>query len=359
MKRTTISDIAREAGVSKGAVSYALNGRPGVSEATRSRITAIAARMGWAPSSVARALSGGRAGAFGLVIDRPAEVLAAEPFFMRLIAGIQHELGPGPTSLVLQVSPDHDTELEIYHRWHAERRVDGVLLIDLRADDNRLDVLASIGLPAVVIGEPLGRTDIPSAWIDDRAAIDEVLDYLVALGHRRVVRVAGPREFLHSRMRSAAFLAAAARVGLEAADVVHTDYSGESGAAAARRALVSALPPTAMVFDNDVMAVAALGVAQELGLSVPGQLSLIAWEDSLLCRLVRPALSAVRRPVGEFGALAVSLLRQVVTGASVSDACTSAPILVTRASSGPVCRDRPDVSPWASTADWFVPPRFP
>jgi DNA-binding LacI/PurR family transcriptional regulator len=341
MKRTTISDIAREAGVSKGAVSYALNGRPGVSEATRSRITAIAARMGWVPSSVARALSDGRAGAFGLVIDRPAEVLSAEPFFMRLIAGIQHELGSGPTSLVLQVSPDHDTELAIYRRWHAERRVDGVLLIDLRTRDQRLGLVASIGLPAVVIGEPLGRTDIPSAWIDDRAAIEEVLDYLVALGHRRVVRVAGPSEFLHTRMRSEAFLSAAARVGLEVADVVHTDYSDESGAAAARRALVSAGSPTAMVFDNDVMAVAGLGVAQELGLSVPDELSLIAWEDSVLCRLVRPALSAVRRPVAEFGALAVSLLRQVVAGTPAADTRTSAPILVTRASSGPVRRRLP------------------
>lgn len=341
MKRTTISDIAREAGVSKGAVSYALNGRPGVSEETRSRITAIAARMGWVPNNAARALPGGRAGAFGLVIGRPADVLSTEPFFMRLIAGIQQELGNGPVSLVLRVSPGHDTELEIYRRWRAERRVDGVLLIDPRVDDDRLDVLASIGLPAVVLGEPLGRNDIPSARIDDRPAADEVLDHLVALGHRRVVRVAGPDEFLHTRTRSAAFRAAAADAGLDAADVVHTDYSGEAGAAAARRALVSARPPTAMVFDNDVMAVAALGVAHGLGLSVPDELSLVSWEDSVLCRLARPALTAVRRPVGEFGALAVSLLRQVVAGAPVGDACTGAPSLVARASSGPVCRDRP------------------
>lgn len=93
MKRPTITDIAREAGVSKGAVSYALNGRPGVSEATRHRITAIARELGWAPSETARALSGGRAGAVGMVLDRPADVLGVEPLFLALLTGIQRELG--------------------------------------------------------------------------------------------------------------------------------------------------------------------------------------------------------------------------------------------------------------------------
>ncbi|MGA6161852.1 LacI family DNA-binding transcriptional regulator [Amycolatopsis magusensis] len=335
MKRPTIADIAKAAGVSKGAVSYALNNRPGVSAATRSRITGIAAELGWAPSTAARALSDGRAGAFGLVIDRPAETLAAEPFFIRLIAGIQDELGSGPASLVLQVSPNHDTELEIYRRWHAERRVDGVLMIDLRDDDDRVDAVAAMGLPAVIIGGPLGRPGLPCAWIDDVAAIDEVLDYLAALGHRRIVRVAGPREFMHTRVRSEAFERAAERLGFESAEVVYTDYSDEAGASAARRVLVSRRPPTALVFDNDVMAVAALGVAHELGISVPGDISLIAWDDSVLCRLVRPALSAVRRPIAEFGALAASLLRRVVEGEAVADESTALPMLVTRASSGP------------------------
>src|SRR5215469_8477555 len=92
MRRPTIADIARQAGVTKAAVSFALNGQPGVSAATRERILAIAAEVGFQPSSAARALSDGRAGAFGLVIDRPARTLGVEPYFMQLLSGIQAEL---------------------------------------------------------------------------------------------------------------------------------------------------------------------------------------------------------------------------------------------------------------------------
>jgi DNA-binding LacI/PurR family transcriptional regulator len=334
-RRPTIADIAKEAGVSKVAVSYALNGRPGVSDDTRRRIAAIAQQLGWAPSSAARALSDGKAGAIGIVVDRPAEVLGVEPFFMRLMAGIQNGLGEGPTALVMQVSPNRAVELDIYRRWHAERRVDGVLLVDLRVEDARLELVTEIGLPAVVIGGPLGRADLPCAWTDDAAGMTDVLDYLAALGHRRVVHIAGPAEFVHTRVRAEAFAAATARLGMTESRTVHTDYSDEGGASAARRALVAERPPTALVFDNDVMATAALGVAQELGLAVPGDLSLVAWDDSVLCRLVRPALSALRRPVVDYGELAVSMLLRLLDGEVVEDQAAAQPTLVVRGSTGP------------------------
>ena len=335
MKRPTIADIAKAAGVSKGAVSYALNGRPGVSESTKLRVTSIAESMGWVPNSSARALSDGKTGAIGMVIDRSTELLGVESFFMRLLAGIQRELSVGPGSLLLQVSTERETEHDIYRRWHAEHRVDGILLVDLRNDDPRPDLLTDIGLPTVAVGGPLARPAMPSAWMDDVSAIDEVLNYLARIGHRRIVRIAGPAEFIHTRVRSEAFGAAAARLGLDEVRSVHTDYTDEGGAAAARRVLVSDEPPTALVFDNDVMAVAALGVAYELGWSVPADLSLVAWDDSALCRLVHPALSAVRRPVMDYGALAVAMLRRLIAGESVCDASPEPPLLVTRASTGP------------------------
>src|SRR6202012_1418392 len=92
MRRPTIADIARRAGVTKAAVSFALNGQPGVSAATRERILAIAQEIGFQPSSAARARPAGKAGVFGLVIARPARTLGMEPFFMQLISGIQAEL---------------------------------------------------------------------------------------------------------------------------------------------------------------------------------------------------------------------------------------------------------------------------
>ncbi len=333
MKRPTITDIAREAGVSKGAVSYALNGRPGVSEATRHRITAIARELGWAPNESARALSGGRAGAVGMVLDRPADVLGVEPLFLALLTGIQRELGPA--SLILQVAPDHAAELEVYRRWHGERRADGVLLTGPRRDDDRIAELLRIGLPAVALGGPLGRPGVPSVRVDDTAAVGEVLGYLAALGHRRVAWVAGPAVLVQTRVRAEAFAAAAERLGLPAARTVHTDHSAEAGAGATARLLAAARPPTALLFDTDVLAVAGLAALRERGLAVPGDVSVVAWDDSVLCRLVRPALTAVRRPVAEFGALAVSVLRDLLTGGDAGDVRTAPPALITRGSTGP------------------------
>ncbi|GLU46243.1 LacI family DNA-binding transcriptional regulator [Nocardiopsis ansamitocini] len=338
MRRPTIVDIAKAAGVSKGAVSYALNGRPGVSDATRQRILDIAEQLGWAPSSAARALSDGRAGVIGLVVDRPARALSAEPFFMRLIGGIQEELAGGGTALMLQAADDRELELATYQRWHAERRVDGVLLVDLRRNDSRLPVLAEMGLPAVVIGGPEYTDGFSCAWTDDAEAMNEVVEYLAALGHRRITRVAGPAEFVHTEVRSIAFDRTAREVGLDAAEVVYADYTSAKAAEVTRALLGSEAPPSALIFDNDLMAVAALGVAQELGVSVPEQLSIVAWDDSVICGAIRPALTAVGRDVNQHGRLAVSLLMERIAGAAVKAVPTLPSRLLPRASTGPAGR---------------------
>lgn len=335
MKRPTIADIARAAGVSTGAVSYALNNRPGVSEATRARILGIADRLGWAPNRAARALSDGRAGAIGLVIDRPARAIGVEPYFMQLVSGIQDALADGTTALLLQVTDNAETELTLYRRWWAERRVDGVLLVDLRAEDPRVALVTQLGLPAVIFGEPVVADGPPCVWTDDSVAMVEVLRHLAGLGHRRIGRVGGPVEFVHTRSRSRVFAAEAAALGLAAAPIFTADYSAETAVTATRAALTAPEPPTALVFDNDVMAVAALGVAQELGLSVPGDLSLVAWDDSALCSLVRPALTAVRRPIVERGAAAVRLLLDLIDGGPAEHLRTAAPELVLRGTTGP------------------------
>src|SRR5260370_35608447 len=124
MRRQTIADIARRAGVTKAAVSFALNGQPGVSAATRERIVAIAAEIGFEPNSAARALSDGRAGAFGLIIDRPARTLGSEVFFMRLISGIQAELAQNHVPLLFTIAGHQAEEISMYCPWGDQRQVD-------------------------------------------------------------------------------------------------------------------------------------------------------------------------------------------------------------------------------------------
>ncbi|KIH98273.1 LacI family transcriptional regulator [Streptomonospora alba] len=332
MRRPTIADIAQAAGVSKGSVSYALNGKPGVSEATRLRVLAIAEELGWAPSTAARALSDGRADAIGLVVDRPARTLGLEPFFMELMSGVQTALSQTSTSLLLQVAADQDHEIRTYRQWHAQRRVDGVLVLDLLDEDKRPAALERMGLPAVLVGGPLPGAAQPCVWSDDAAWVAMAMRHLADLGHRRVARVAGPQALMHTSRRTRAFTEAADELGLTDYPVVHADYSDEAGARATRGLLSQVPRPTALMFDNDLMAVSGVSVAQEMGFSVPADLSVIAWDDSPLCRMTRPALTAISRDVNGFGEQAARALMEVLSGRSAQDRRADDAGLIQRAS---------------------------
>jgi DNA-binding LacI/PurR family transcriptional regulator len=331
-KRATIAEIAKRAGVSKGAVSYALNGQPGVSDSTRRRVIELAAEMGWHPNSAARALSAARAGALGLVLARPASMLGVEPFMMKLISGMETTLATRSIALLLQVVPDHDAEVAAYRRWWAERRVDGIFLVNLRVDDKRVPVLEELGLPAVVIGGPGHHGSLPGVWSDDASAMAMVVEYLAALGHRRVARVAGPPGLLHTELRSRAFDEVAARLELESAVTLITDYSPEQGAQVTRRLLSAATRPTAILYDNDVMAVAGTSVAHEMAVDVPQDLSIVAWDDSVLCEIVHPALTALKRDIVAYGTHAAERLLELLGGATVPDLEDAMPRLVARGS---------------------------
>ncbi|MFD6181597.1 LacI family DNA-binding transcriptional regulator [Streptomyces goshikiensis] len=314
-RRPTIKDIARQAGVSESAVSFALNDRPGVSRDTRARIRRVAEELGWQPNSAARALSGERSGAVGLVLARPAHTLGVESFFLQLVSGIQEVLAAGRIALLFQVVEDIDAECAVYRRWWAERRVDGVLVVDPRTRDPRPALLEQLALPAVLIGGAGGGAQ-SSVWADDARAMTRVLEHLHGLGHRRITHIAGLPGLAHTARRMASLRTEAARLGLDPGQVrsVVTDYSDAEGAAATRRVLAEPAPPTALVYDNDVMAVAGSAVAAELAIPVPDRLSIVAWDDSALCRVTHPRLTALVRDTAAFGRLAAEELLTVLAG---------------------------------------------
>ena len=332
--RVTISDIAKRAGVSKGAVSLALNDRPGVSDETRERILAIVKELGWSPNRAARALSAAKAGACGLVLARPARMLALEPFFVELISGIESELSERSIALTIQLVHTVEEEMAVYRRWWAERRVDGILMVDLRTDDPRIEELHRLGLPAVVVGGPLSDDGLPAAWHDEAPAVTDVVRYLAELGHKKIARVSGLPEFLHTTMRTSAFLATMSELGL-AAEVVETNFEPESGAQATRKLLSDSEPPTAIIYESDLLAVTGLGVAHQMGFSVPDDVSIVAWDDSLMCGVVHPPLTAVTRDIPAYGAAAAKLLLAVIDGCAPGDLVTPRGVLTPRGSTGP------------------------
>ncbi|WP_225095560.1 LacI family DNA-binding transcriptional regulator [Streptomyces sp. CoH27] len=335
--RVTIKDVAARAGVSKGAVSLAFNHKPGLSEATRDRIFAAARELGWAPSSTARSLAGARVDVVGLAICRPARLLGLEPFYMEFVSGVESVLSEHSCSLLLRLVRSPEEEAGLLESWWRGRHIGGSILVDLRADDPRVPVARRLGLPVVAVGHPSLTGGLTSVWTDDTTAVTEAVRYLAALGHRRIARVGGAAALGHTGIRAAAFDEVARALELAGAWQVATDFSGESGARATR-SLLTAAPrdrPTAIVYDNDIMAVAGLSVAAEMGLSVPGDVSLLAWDDSQLCRLTHPMLSAMSHDVHGFGAEVARTLFGVITGEGAGSHPVPTPVLTPRGSTAP------------------------
>lgn len=333
--RPTITDVAREAGVSKGAVSLAFNDRPGLSTATRERILATALALGWTPSSRARALSVSRALAVGLVMARPPETLRADPFFPSFIAGIESELSRNGYALLLQVVPEHEAEDQTYRRLGHEGRVDGVFVTDLYVEDHRPALLAELGLHAVIVGPDRDGCPWPAVGIDDGPGITAATEHLIGLGHTRIAHVGGPLRMVHGASRRAAWSAALATAGLPAGRWVEADFSAEGGAVATRALLDLAEPPTAIVFANDLMAIAGLSVAASRGLAVPRDLSVTGYEDTELAAHVQPPLTTVSTDVIGWGRAAARRLLELIDERPPADIDLAPPALVVRGSTGP------------------------
>ncbi len=336
-KRATIADIAARLGVSKAAVSFALNDRPGVSAELRDRVLAVAAELRYRPNSAALALGSSRVDVIGLVINRPARTLGTESFFPELMAGIQAGLTVTHTGLQTLVVSSLDEELAAYSTWQATQRVDGVIVVDPRRDDERLTLLDELELPAVQIGShPSAEASIPSVWIDDHAVATSLFDALYDLGHRRVAHVMGPLEFEHTELRRAALRECAGRYDADAPVSVETDYTAEQSAEATRELLTGDAHPTAIVYDNDVMALAGLRVAHDLGVAVPADISIASFDDSIAMRLVRPSVTALTRDTYALGELAARTLMAVIAAdGAVASVPAPPPILSSRESTAP------------------------
>ncbi|WP_432488897.1 LacI family DNA-binding transcriptional regulator [Kineococcus sp. SYSU DK018] len=238
-------------------------------------------------------------GLIGLVLAGGAPRVGVEPFFMELIAGMEAQLRPQGRSVLLLVVADVADEVATYRRWARHGTVEAVVVVNLTAGDVRPAALRGIGLPTVLAGHH-PDAGFASVVTDDAGAMRTALRLLSSRGHRVVGRVAGPGDLVHTRERTAGMLEEAERSGLDVR-LAEADYTGPRGAAAAQELLSVADPPTALVFDNDVMAVAALEDLVHRGVDVPGRVSLLACDDSALCELAVPALSALSLDVHEHG----------------------------------------------------------
>ncbi|MFI2667150.1 LacI family DNA-binding transcriptional regulator [Micromonospora carbonacea] len=307
-----IGEIARRAGVSRSTVSYVLSGKRTVSEPTRQRIQAVIDELDYRPNASARALKEGRTRTLGLVIPPASQRLT--DMQLGFVASVVEAAARHDLDVLLSPSGgDHDRSFE---RIVAGRRVDGVVLMEIRLSDDRVTRLAKVGLPFVTIGrtaEPHGMS-----WVDvDYAGlIARCVHHLADLGHRHVALVNRSAELVASgygpsHRALAGFRAAVAERGLVGVDVCCGDDAA-SGEACVAQLLATYPQLTAMATINEA---ALPGVQRALagaGLAVPGDFSVTGVAARHWAEDFSPPLTAADVPMADMGTEAVALLLEII-----------------------------------------------
>jgi DNA-binding LacI/PurR family transcriptional regulator len=310
--RPTIEDVAALAGVSRSAVSKVMNGRGGISAKTAAAVREAAAKLQWVPSAAAVALRGARTRSVGMVIARSTDLLATDPYFAVTISGAEQILAPRGYGLQLHLlGDDPEAEPATYRKLVHERRVDGFLLTESRIGDPRFALLRELGRPAVLIGIPW--RDDPQPHVQSAGPLRGLLDaarHLLELGHRRVAYVSGPDDRVHTVQRREAFLDAMREYGVAPVIVAARRFDSLEARTITEELLRRPDRPTAIVYANDMMALAGMGAAQRAGIDVPGGLSVIGHDDLPIGMWHYPALTTVAQDPAALGAAAaLALLR--------------------------------------------------
>jgi LacI family transcriptional regulator, galactose operon repressor len=308
--RTTIRDIAQLAGVSVATVSRVMNDRPDVSPETRDAVLRHVREHNFTGNRSARALSVGRTGLVGLTMP-----LIRADYFAAILAGALEAVHEQEMRLVLCATlHEHDREVSLLEQL-TDGSTDGAIVILPEESSEELAALQAGSYPFVV-ADPRVPLDagIPAVSAAHRAGAKAGTDHLVALGHRRIGFITGPRGWAASEERIEGHHAALAAAGvLPSAELVATgDFEAPSGYTAAATLLDLPNPPTAIFASNDNMAVGTLRAARERGLSVPNDLSVVGFDDAELASIVTPSLTTVRQPLAELGRTAVSLLMRLI-----------------------------------------------
>jgi LacI family transcriptional regulator len=319
--RVTIADVARTAGVSRATVSRVLNGRATVDPVLAERVRRVSRRLGYYPSAIAQGLARGASHTIGVVVPD-----LANPFFPEVVKALTVAAGEDGFSVVVADS-DEDSEAELRLIQDLSRRVDGLVLCSPRAGIADLRRVVRKGLPTVCTNRMVDPPLTASVVIDSGRGMQAVLEHLAGLGHRRIAYLAGPP----SSSSNADRLGALER-GLPGAVVVPTGSKSPEGYASAAAAVEAGA--TAIVCFNDLVAFGALARLRTLGVAVPGEVSVVGFDDIPAADFIHPALTTVRLPKAELGRRSWEVLRDQLGDREVSASVRLEPTLVVRQSTG-------------------------
>jgi LacI family transcriptional regulator len=332
-KRTTIIDVGRLAGVSTKTVSRVLNGEPHVREELRKRVREAADELGYHPNVLAQALVRQRSHLIGLVFEKP-----SPSYVVELQMGVIDRLQEGRYRLVvipIGSTTEHADEVIGLVRSAA---LDGVVLAPPVCDHPRIlgDLTkAGIRFTRIVPTSALELSAYTS--LDEVAAAKDAAQHLIELGHRRIAVICGDPTHAATNVRLTGYRLAFAEAGLTLSDSLIESglFTFDSGMTAGRRLLARPDRPTAILAQNDDMAVGALMAAHEIGLRLPDDLSVVGFDDSEISRISWPPLTTVQQPVFDMARSAADMLIADLEGTPRPDCQVHSHRLIIRGSTVP------------------------
>jgi LacI family transcriptional regulator len=332
--KATITTVAEKAGVAVSTVSRYLNGHY-VSQSAKKRIADVIAALGYTRSSTARNLSLGRKGCIGVVVDS-----ALDPWFRQLLAGIEEELSTRDTSLMLaSLELRGHYEPGIVAAWIRERRVDGLIFAKTqKRERSLLHAALEAQVPVVIVAPDEVVKHVQVIRCDNVAAGSAVADHLADLGHTAIAFAGGPSHSIDSRHRLMGLRDRLDRLGIPLSSqriFACESYAPEAGIEFARTFLAKPLEVTALVMGNDALALGFLRVAQQRGIGIPRQLSIIGFDNVPEGALVWPGLTTVGQPIRHMGRDACSRLFDMIGGSMGLKTAEYPMELIPRESSGP------------------------
>ena len=305
----TMNDVARQANVSIATVSHVINGTRFVSAERVERVQVAMSELGYTPDATARSLRIGRTDTIGLVVPDN-----SNPFFAALARWIEEAGFESGYTTILANSNERPDREHRYVSTLVSKRVDGLILSPSRGDHGTLTrLLLSANIPVVVVDRDAALPNADVVLYDNEGGSIEATRYLLELGHRRIGCVAGPSDASSATERANGFRKAIADAGLPAQPVVEADFHFSGGREATARLLDRSDDFTALFAANDLMAAGAIRELHTRGIAVPGDVSVIGFDDAPLAEMISPALTTMRQPLQDMAHAAVSLLLSRVT----------------------------------------------
>ncbi len=337
----TLKDIAERVGKSVTTVSRALNDYNDVSPETKALVRRVAEEMGYRPNTLAQRFQKRKTDTLGLILPTFGPRFS-DPFFSEFLAGVGNKAAHYGYDLLVSTRAPGPEEMEAYRNAVQGHRVDGLIVVRTRRQDERIRYLCEVGFPFVAFGRVENGADFPFVDEDGARGMSLIAGHLVSLGHRRIACITPPLELMFAYYRLSGLRRALE--GLDAPleeDLVRVgDLTQRGGYEQASRLLDLPSPPTAIVACNDLMAFGAMSAAQDRGLVVGRDISITGFDDIPMAMHSHPPLTTIRQPIYRIGGMVCEMLIQLVQGEVLKERqVLLTPELIVRQSTGPARQD--------------------